>query len=379
MHVPVIRRWPPYAAALLCVSAALACNLQLGGGLSTESGRGTPSVVFLAPAVNTVIAEGAAVVLAVQVTDAQGGPSAVEFLVDDASVGTQQVTPATPLTVRHTWQARGARGHLLSAVAKRADGSIIGTAEITLQVVIATFAPISVAANVTPTLVVATQAASVTSSPLPGGRPQITATTNLNIRRGPGTNYDIIDALKPGDSATIVGRNNDRRWWVIERGSVRGWVTSDTQYSTVSGDTSQVPLAASPPSPVPSPTVASTLAPTSTPAQYADLIIDSVTIAPPSPTANQTFFVYVTVRNQGTVDARPTLLSGLFQPGNELSEIAVPAIPAGQQVQLPALPVTLKQAGANQVGALTLDARNELNEGPNGEANNVRTINYNVN
>jgi hypothetical protein len=79
------------------------------------------------------------------------------------------------------------------------------------------------------------------------------------------------------------------------------------------------------------------------------------------------------------VDARPTLLSGLFQPGNELSEIAVPAIPAGQQVQLPALPVTLKQAGANQVGALTLDARNELNEGPNGEANNVRTINYNVN
>ena len=110
----------------------------------------------------------------------------------------------------------------------------------------------------------------------------------------------------------------------------------------------------------------------------ADLVIDSVTLNPNPPLMNQTFNATIVIRNQGSVDAGTSLVVGVFQPGNERSPVAVPAIKAGQSATV-SMPVTLHGNGANQSAVITADANSDLAEGTNGEANNTKTINYNVN
>lgn len=108
------------------------------------------------------------------------------------------------------------------------------------------------------------------------------------------------------------------------------------------------------------------------------MIILSATIVGGTPKVNQTFNVLITVRNQGTLDAPASLMEGVFQPDGERSQLAVPPIAAGTSVTLPPMPVTLRTRGTNLIGTLTLDIKNEVAEGANGEANNVYTLTYNV-
>jgi hypothetical protein len=386
----------------MLIAASLACNAQFGGSAPTAVAQES-SVVFIAPQNGSLIAEGSDITLAVNTNDP--GAAKVEFRIDDNVIGTQTAPTGSPqgsFTARQPWKATGIQGHLVEAVASRADGTQIGAAKITLEVVApptqaATEAATQLttqAASASPTRPPAsattapspTQAASNTPSaptaPDTSGQPTLQVTApNLNIRAGPGTNFPIIDAMKTGDSAIIVGRNAAKSWWVIQKGQTRGWCISDTAYSQVVGDASNVPVVASPPTPVPSAAPTTNpppAAPTSTTGPVADLVIDSVTLNPGTPTANQTFNVSVVVRNQGTVDAGTSLLVGVFQPGNETSPVAVPAINAGQSVTV-SMPVTLHSSGANQTATITVDSQNEINEGPNGEANNVKTITYNVN
>jgi hypothetical protein len=232
-----------------------------------------------------------------------------------------------------------------------------------------------------------------TVTPLPTPTPSVTPTVAgvaptlrvtfdfLNIRAGPGTEYPQIGRMNNGETARIVGRNGDRTWIVVEFGQVRGWVTSNPNFSEISGDTTNIPLVAAPAAPAATPTLqlGQPLAPTSTAGTVADLMIDRWTLTPNTPNVNQTFFVTIVVRNQGVLDAPASLLTGVFQPGNERSDMAVPPLKAGESVTLPPMYVTLRTSGPNQSGTLTLDVQNEVEEGQVGEANNVVTINYNVN
>ncbi len=386
----------------MLVTASLACNAQMAS--SPTAVVQEPSLVFIAPDNNSIITEGAEITLAVTAVDMGAGISKIDFLVDENPIGTQTIpagTGQTSFTARTVWKAAGIQGHLVVAVASGSDGTAVANAQIDVQVV-AAGAPLTSLATTPP--VSATLAASNTSAPSatvavntlpapsatpPGPAPSATSNQpllkvtnpNLNIRAGPSTDYPIIGAMKNGDTATIVGRNADRSWWVVVFGQIRGWSISDPAYSQVVGDTSNVPLVAAPPKPASAAataTVAPALAVTSTTGPVADLVFDSVTLDPATPTANQTFTVIIVIRNQGTVDAGTSLVVGVFQPGTERSPVAVPAIPAGQTVTI-RMPVTLKSSGPNQTGTLTLDATPEINEGPNGEANNTKTITYNVN
>lgn len=406
-------------ALLLFSCVSLACSVQLG---NTFRSPVTPvsSVMFIAPANNSVVAEGSTVQLAVLAEDGGGGVGKVEFLIDGVSIGAQVAsTPLERYTARHDWRATGAQGHLITAQVSRADGTPIGETSITITVVAlptnaaanttaesvsqantATTAPAAtnIPATAVPTNTVAPTAETITQPTIAPTTENISPVTNptvnpnaplltvtfdsgLNVRSGPGVTFNQIGKLQKGDTAVILGRNGDSTWWFIERAPLRGWVTSNVAYSGVAGDTSQVPLVASNPTPTANVTATQqpALAPTSTSSAYADLVIDSYTLDPVTPKVNQTFFVTVVVRNQGTIDARASLLSGVFQPGFERSDMAVPAIPAGQSVTLPRFPVTLKLGGPNQTGTLTLDVNHEIDEGSNGEANNVRTITYSVN
>jgi hypothetical protein len=391
------------ALSVLALSV-LACNFQLGGLPTPAVPFAGSSVMFIAPAANSQLAEGATILLAVRVVDTGAGVTQVDFLINDRVIGSQLTPDGQPLpsfTAMQPWQAEGLRGHLVSAIARRADDTVIGRAEMTIQVVAATYAPLAPTVQTpvggTPTLTIpttSTRPSIATNTPADsssgagsagtGGSDNLpilrVTTATLNVRSGPGTTFSAITTLNAGDEAVILGRNDTRTWWFIERNRVRGWVTSDSTFSTVRGDTSTVPFVrtASQPLPTTTPVRDQTLAPTSTVAAFADLVIDSFTLTPATPLVNQTFYVTITVRNQGALDAGPSLLSGLFQPGNERSDMGVPAIPAGQSVTLPPLYVTLEQAGANQIGVFTLDYRGEVREGPDGEANNLRTFTYEV-
>jgi hypothetical protein len=85
-----------------------------------------------------------------------------------------------------------------------------------------TDAPTAAPATFTP-VVTATPVPSITPTPLV----QLTITnTNdfVNIRSGPGLTYTVISRLNKGQTATVLGRNADASWWLIEINTVRGWV-----------------------------------------------------------------------------------------------------------------------------------------------------------
>lgn len=57
----------------------------------------------------------------------------------------------------------------------------------------------------------------------------VTAVTNINIRSGPGTGYDILGKFEVGQIAVVVGISTDGKWWYIDVPSPdisRGWVST---------------------------------------------------------------------------------------------------------------------------------------------------------
>ena len=98
------------------------------------------------------------------------------------------------------------------------------------------------------------------ASPVPSG-PSVTVDTNLNVRTGPGTNYDRVGSLAAGSTVAITGRDANRAWWQIPYADApggQGWISAG--YGTASNAES-VPVVQVPPTPTPSgPTPAPTSA-----------------------------------------------------------------------------------------------------------------------
>lgn len=143
-------------------------------------------------------------------------------------------------------------------------------AEATLQAVTPTQPPTPLPPTETPIQETATPE----PSPTPGS-PILTAVYNANVRFGPGEEYPVIDFLLAGQTADVVGRNDDTpigTWWLIERTEQgrNGWIWSGAV--EVSGSTVGVPVLEKPPTPTPTkgpsktpgPTQADTAIPTAT-------------------------------------------------------------------------------------------------------------------
>ncbi len=406
MRKQIRMAWGGLLAAALLASAALACTFQLGGSPRAPVGTPTWSLEFIAPENNSLVMLGTTLNLAVSATDHGGGVARIDFSVDGVLIGSQSAPipeGQTRFSAQQTWQPREPRGYLITAEAFRADGSRIGEAGVVVQAVGALTAqaalystPVATQlprpSTPTPLPTVETVDAPFTlNTPTPSPAvappfspeaPRLRVTFDfLNVRARPDATSELIGRLSRGEEALIIGRNEARTWWVIERDGLRGWVINNPEWIAISGETAPVPLAASLealPTATPSPAPPGGVAPTSTVAGTADLIILSATIVGGTPKVNQTFNVLITVRNQGTLDAPASLMEGVFQPDGERSQLAVPPIAAGTSVTLPPMPVTLRTRGTNLIGTLTLDIKNEVAEGANGEANNVYTLTYNV-
>lgn len=95
--------------------------------------------------------------------------------------------------------------------------------------------------------------------------PQVTVSVNTNCRTGPSTQYDNIDSLLIGQTATIVGKSTSTGYWIIQRLNGSGTCWLFPQYATVSGNTANLPEYPVPPTPTPSktptPTATATIAP----------------------------------------------------------------------------------------------------------------------
>lgn len=107
-----------------------------------------------------------------------------------------------------------------------------------------------------PTEVIAQQAATVT----PEGGPRIEVFQDVNVRAGPGTDYDWIGSMIKGQSGAILGQAVRGPYvWIrivyIGGPDNEGWVLKDLV--RVVGDLNAVPTVVPPPTP--------TVAPTSTP------------------------------------------------------------------------------------------------------------------
>lgn len=68
---------------------------------------------------------------------------------------------------------------------------------------------------------------------------EVTATTNC--RSGPGTAYNIVVSLNPGQKLKVVGQDTADNYWIVElpTGSGTCWLWG--QYSTITGDPSGLP------------------------------------------------------------------------------------------------------------------------------------------
>ncbi|MBN1580709.1 MAG: SH3 domain-containing protein, partial [Anaerolineae bacterium] len=82
-------------------------------------------------------------------------------------------------------------------------------------------------------------------------RPKGNAIDPLNVRAGPGTNYDKIGLIEPGDEIEIWSRTGDGTWYKVRLPSGSfGWVAAeyiDTQAKA--GAIAVIPASSIPPSP----------------------------------------------------------------------------------------------------------------------------------
>ena len=124
-------------------------------------------------------------------------------------------------------------------------------------------------AALTPVPVVSPTPVQPTPTPQPPAQGVPQATVNayaLNVRTGPGTNYDIVGVLLNGQKVEISGRNADATWYQIKFAPAPGglgWVSA--AYVTAD-NVGNVPVVEAPPPPPPPP-------PTPTPVpQYPDWV-----------------------------------------------------------------------------------------------------------
>ncbi len=101
-----------------------------------------------------------------------------------------------------------------------------------------------------------------TDTPTPG-TPTVSATqgivtvsvsTNTWCNKGPGSIYDKVFILYVGQTAEVIGKDQDGGYWVIKNPknpAVTCWLWG--KYATITGDASKLPVIPAPPTPTPPP------------------------------------------------------------------------------------------------------------------------------
>jgi len=211
----------------------------------------------------------------------------------------------------------------------------------------------------------------------------------LNLRAGPGTNYQRITVLGAGTLVPVVGRIGSNQWWQVRSGVNVGWVAAE--FTTLYGAfCSSIPVIVPPPSPTTTPATATltpTLFPTNTPVPQfptstpgpSDLVITSiigetnVIIPSGSPNTNQTYTVTITNSgNRGTGQFSNTIQ---VLPGGAVLDLGVSGnLRAGESISL-SISLTFDTPGSYTIRAIT-DSGSNVEE--LSEFNNTGTLDISV-
>lgn len=142
-----------------------------------------------------------------------------------------------------------------------------------------------------PTTTVALTVASPTTATAPVAaavdpKPVAKAKDAINVRGGPGVDYNLVGAMQGGESAPIVSKNPEGDWWEVALTTgQRGWVYGQLVEST--GDTTAVAVAANIPAPPP-PTATTAAPPPQAPAAQPTQPSAATTPQPPPANPNDT-------------------------------------------------------------------------------------------
>ena len=142
-----------------------------------------------------------------------------------------------------------------------------------------------------------------TPTPTVPNTPSLTTLTDLNVRAGPGTDYDLLGLLPSGSSVEVVGRDETRQWWQIRFApspNQLGWVVSDPAYSRTSG-VENVPVAQPPATPTPTPSN------TPVPATFTPTPVET---EKPTPTPTSTPTATPPATSEIEFDVSPTSIQG---------------------------------------------------------------------
>jgi ABC-type branched-subunit amino acid transport system substrate-binding protein/uncharacterized protein YgiM (DUF1202 family) len=186
----------------------------------------------------------------------------------------------------------------------------------------------------------------------------VVTTTALNVRSGPGFNFDQIGEVQQGDLLEILGAVADYSWLVINYQGGIGWIKAE--FANVTGDLGSIPILQSPATPTPAVTVP--------PAEgsLADLLVESVVLNPSQPIPNQPFTATVSVRNVGGGAAGRFAVGLTFDQVNYISGY-IEGLASGQSGQIQ-LSSTVVGTGTAQM-VVTADLNNEIAEA--NETNNT--------
>ncbi len=65
----------------------------------------------------------------------------------------------------------------------------------------------------------------------------------VNLRSGPGTNFEVVGQLRTGESLPIIGRNDDGTWWHVQTPDGPAWIAASV---SLAAHTNGVPVVAAP-------------------------------------------------------------------------------------------------------------------------------------
>lgn len=191
----------------------------------------------------------------------------------------------------------------------------------------------------------------------------------LNIRSGPGLFYEKLGSLNRGQQVKLIGANADFSWYVFVFRNQQAWLIATGL--SILGDQTTLPIMQAPPTPTAPPATF-----TPTPQPFADLVMISAALNPPVPQPGAPFTLSVIVRNQGSANAGQFAVATSFKPGDVFSSAIVPSLAGGQEATVN-LTATVNGTTYDTI-AIVLDLNNQVDEGPNGKANNKPTFTYKV-
>ena len=222
-----------------------------------------PSVIISSPVAGSQFKVGQEVIVQTTATDAANGITRIELWVLGQKQD-EELSPVTsgqsPFTAVMQWRPQVPGDYILEVRAYNASG--LESAPTLVNVLVE-----DDLVEAQPTLPPAEE--TPTTADDGDGIPRATIRIDLNVRKGPGTNYDIIGSLSAGTKVEVVGRNEPATWWqIVHPGgpNQRGWISAEFAPAQNSGN---VPLVNTPPPPAtptesPTPTVPPTLTPTET-------------------------------------------------------------------------------------------------------------------